>query len=50
VISELARAPLTRDAGSDKPAKSRFGFRPFPKRARIVTNETVDSLRDEDAY
>jgi hypothetical protein len=50
VISELARAALIRDAGSDKPTKSRFGFRPFPKRARIVTNEIVDSLRDEDAY
>jgi hypothetical protein len=50
VISELARAALTRDAGSGKPTKSRFGFRPFPKRGGIVTNEIVDSLRDEDAY
>jgi len=26
------------------------GFRPFPKRGSIVTNELIDSLREDDAY
>jgi len=27
-----------------------FGFRPFPKRGGVVTNEAIDALRDEDSY
>jgi hypothetical protein len=54
VISELARKALTttsstRDAGTRAP-KVHFGIRPFPRRGTIVTNELVDSLREEDAY
>jgi hypothetical protein len=55
VISELARMSLTGGAativskGKQVPA-ARFGFRPFPHRGGIVTNELIDSLRDEDAY
>jgi hypothetical protein len=30
--------------------KAVFGFRPFPKRGGIVTNELIDQLRDDDAY
>ena len=55
VISELARAALTGGAvvavsAESKGAKARFGFRPFPRRGGLVTNELIDSLRDEDAY
>lgn len=52
VISELARnalnaTPIALEAG--EPA-ARYGFRPFPRRGGIVTNELIDRLRDEDAY
>jgi hypothetical protein len=54
VISELARQALTapRKGGSGQTEKSlsRLGFRPFPKRGAIITNELIDSLRDDDAY
>ena len=52
VISELARSAL----GAPPPAKSvrepkaTYGFRPFAKRGRIVSNELIDKLREEDAY
>ena len=52
VISELARSALT--APSQAPAvrepKAVHGFRPFPKRGGIVTNELIDTLREDDAY
>jgi hypothetical protein len=53
VISELARRTLT--APSDLPSmvrepKTLYGFRPFPKRGGIVTNELIDKLREDDAY
>ena len=51
VISDLARAALTRSPHSEKmrtPAV--HGFRPFGSRGGVVTNELIDSLRDEDAY
>jgi len=52
VISELARSALT---AAPEPVrigspKAVFGFRPFPKRGGIVTNELIDQLRDDDAY
>jgi hypothetical protein len=37
--SETGRAP-----------KALHGFRPFPKRGGIVTNELIDALREDDAY
>ena len=52
VISDLARAALTASpetSGTREP-KSRYGFRPFPKRGSIVTNELIDKLREDDAY
>ena len=52
VISELARSALTaapRDS-STRQSKSLYGFRPFPKRGGIVTNELIDKVREEDAY
>lgn len=30
--------------------KAVYGFKPFPKRGGIVTNEQIDKLREEDAY
>jgi hypothetical protein len=51
VISELARSALTTPpATAARARKSLYGFRPFPKRGAIVTNELIDKLRDEDAY
>ena len=52
IISELARSALNappQDARSHT-SKTRYGFRPFPKRGGIVTNELVDKLREDDAY
>lgn len=52
VLSELARSALTgrphvRGAIA---SKARFGFHPFPKRGGIVTNEIIDTLREDDVY
>jgi hypothetical protein len=51
VISELARTALAAapTAGRKGP-KALHGFRPFPRRGGIVTNEVIDRLREEDAY
>jgi hypothetical protein len=51
VISELARKALsTSPASVRKNAKPLHGFRPFPRRGAIVTNELIDRLREDDAY
>ena len=52
VISELARAALNAPAQTLRAAQShaQYGFRPFPKRGGVVTNEIIDRLREEDAY
>ena len=51
VISELARNALAASpVGVTKRAKALHGFRPFPRRGGIVTNELIDRLREEDAY
>ena len=52
VISELARSALTGQPASvaAREPKARYGFRPFPKRGGIVTNELIDTLREDDAY
>jgi hypothetical protein len=52
VISELARRALTtppEPSGAKQP-RARYGFRPFPKRGAVVTNELIDKLREDDAY
>jgi hypothetical protein len=52
VISELARRALTAPPvplRAQEP-KARYGFRPFGKRGGIVTNELIDTLREDDAY
>jgi hypothetical protein len=51
VISELARRALAASPpGMVREPKALYGFRPFPKRGGIVTNEVIDRLREEDAY
>jgi hypothetical protein len=51
VISDLARQALTQpmQAAGGKAAEPSaiYGFRPFPARGSVVTNEQVDRLRDE---
>ncbi|MEO7999741.1 MAG: antitoxin [Gemmatimonadaceae bacterium] len=51
VISELARQALIAPQPSAvrEPA-ARYGFKPFPGRGNIITNELIDKLRSEDAY
>ncbi len=53
ILSELARRGLTqeRDTSSNaRTAKGVFlGFHPFARRGSIVTNETIDRLREEEA-
>ena len=52
VISELARHALTAppQAPAARAPKAVYGFRPFPKRGGIVTNELIDKLREDDVY
>jgi hypothetical protein len=52
VISELARQALTtpRQGSAARQPKPLYGFRPFPKRGGVVTNELIDKLREDDAY
>ena len=49
IISELSRKALT-SASTEKPMKSLHGFRPFPKRGGVVTNDLIGKLREDDAY
>lgn len=54
VISALARkalnaTPSTRAGRSRRKADEFLGFRPFPSRGGLVTNDLIDKLRDEDA-
>jgi hypothetical protein len=51
VISRLARDALTGrsrapQAVAAKPRRGVAGFRPFPSRGTVVTNEAIDTLRD----
>jgi hypothetical protein len=52
VVSDLARSALTASPKALTTRKPRavYGFRPFPKRGGIVTNELIDKLREDDAY
>jgi hypothetical protein len=50
VISELSRRALTAPPTTARAPKAAHGFRPFPRRGGVVTNEQIDKLREEDAY
>ena len=51
VVSDLLRRSLahggreTSEIGAEP--EPEFGFRPFPKRGGVVTNELIDRLREE---
>lgn len=49
-LSDLARLALTQAQKNPKRGsrKTIHGFRPFPKRGGIVTNETINALREDD--
>lgn len=50
VLSDLARRALTTDSAptATREPASFHGFSPFPSDGRIVDNETVERLRDEE--
>lgn len=53
VISALARAALAGPPAAPPAAKepgALYGFRAFPPRGGIVTNELIDALREDDVY
>jgi hypothetical protein len=51
VICELARKGLTgRAASTAGEPKAIYGFRPFPREGRIVSNELIDKLREDGEY
>lgn len=54
VISELVRQSLAHltatIAGTAGDLGMVYGFRAFPSRGNVVTNELIDQLRDESAY
>lgn len=52
VISALARSALTapRATAAVREPRAVYGFRPFPPRGGIVTNERIASLREDDVY
>ena len=51
VVSELLRQALTAPKTyAVREPKAVHGFKPFPRRGGIVTNELIDNLRHDDAY
>lgn len=52
VVSDLARRGLLApEKGSAvREPKAVYGLRPFGRRGGIVTNELIDSLREDDSY
>lgn len=51
VVSELLRQALTAPASATvREPMAVYGFKPFPRRGGLVTNELIDQLRSEDAY
>ena len=51
IISELARKGLAGPAVvTAREPKALYGFRPFPKEGRIVSNELINKLREDGDY
>ena len=49
VLSELAREGLTHgERGSSGPEGAHHGFRPFPPRGAVISNELIDRLREDE--
>ena len=51
VVSELLRQALTApQSGSDAVGEStaHYGFRPFPARGKVVSDEQIEQLRDQE--
>lgn len=49
VLSDLARTALTKTAVTVRePDASFYGFAPFPADGRVVDNDTVERLREEE--
>ena len=51
MISDLARRGLTSAPvpGTRQP-KAVYGFRPFPKEGRVISNELINKLREDGEY
>ena len=47
VISDLARRSLTQPAPSETKDEF-FGFTPLPRRGVVVTDELIDTIREEE--
>lgn len=51
MISGLARRGLTgAPASTAREPKAVYGFRPFPKEGRVVSNELINKLREDGEY
>jgi hypothetical protein len=51
VISDLARKGLAgAEASTAHEPKAPYGFRPFPKDGRIVSNDLINKLREDGEY
>lgn len=52
VLSTLARHALTKSPETPevKEAKAVYGLRPIASRGGIVTNDIIDTLREDDSY
>ena len=51
IISELARKGLTGGlASTAQEPKAVYGFRPFPREGRIVSNDSINKLREDGEY
>ena len=50
VISELARKGLAGAPAAAGEPEAIYGFRPFPKEGRIVSNALIDRLREDGEY
>jgi len=48
VLTDLARQSLTRAPASSSRIRAHHGFEPFPHRGRVVSNELIDKLREEE--
>ncbi|MDQ1241411.1 MAG: hypothetical protein QG586_123 [Pseudomonadota bacterium] len=48
VISALARRALTGQAAGVREPRAAYGFKPFAADGKIVSNETIDDLRDRE--